>query len=631
MFDRYFNNKRIKRGMEIEDSIMTITEKEDAIIEKPFKKKGLDIIWFTIVILLCVLAIRVFYLGIIRNEYYAEVSKGNRVRSVPIKALRGEILDRNGKVLARSVSSMDAIIVPSYLPEDYGQRKEVASRIADILGMDKNNVETMIESQDRKSMDPILLAENITQEQTLILLEKRQDLQGVFMENTAVRQYEYSNIFSQVIGYDGKITREELNKNPDYKMTDYIGKAGLEKRYEKELRGISGAKQVEVDSRGNIKKNLGILSPKPGNDLILSIDADLQKKLYDSMVEIMEKTERKTAVAVAIDPRNGGVLAMVSLPSYDNNLFAGGIKNDDYQSIINNKDLPLLNRAINGEYPPGSTIKPAVAAAALSEGVITPETIIDGMGGRINVGGFNFGDWKTHGPSDVRTAIAESNNIFFYSVGGGYGNIQGLGMSRMKKYENLFGFGFPTGIDLPGESSGFIPDEQWKLDTFKEKWYIGNSYHASIGQGYITATPLQLANYTAALANGGTLYVPRIVSQIKKSDGRVELAGANIIRKDFIDSSVMQVVREGMRKTITDGTAQSLKDLSVAVAGKTGTSQYGGEGKTHGWFISFAPYENPEIAIAILAEGDADGHTLGIPATKAVYAEYFKDNIENDR
>lgn len=630
MFGRYSNKKRSLRGMEIEDSIMTITEKEDAIVEKPFKRRGLDILWFITIFFVGILLARIFYLDMVRNKHYADVSKGNRVRSVSIKALRGEILDKNGKVLARSVPSMDAVIMPNYLPEDFQKRKEMAERISKILGMEMSNVETMLESQNRKSIEAVLLAENITQEQALILMEKSGEFPGIAIENTAIRHYEYSNIFSPVIGYDGKITREEMSRNSEYKMTDYIGKASLEKQYEKELRGTAGAIQVEVDSMGNIKKKLGVISPKAGNDLILNIDADLQKKLYDSMAEILDKTEKKTAAAVAIDPRNGGVLAMVSLPSYDNNLFAGGISNENYQMIINDKNLPLLNRAINGEYPPGSTIKPAVAAAALSEGVITPETIIDGYGGRISVGGFSFGDWKPHGASDVRLAIAQSNNIFFYSIGGGYGNISGLGMSRMKKYENLFGFGSPTGIDLPDESEGFIPDEQWKLDTLKEKWYIGNSYHAAIGQGYITATPLQLANYTAALANGGTLYAPKIVNQIKKSDGKVELLDADVVRKNFVDSSVMQVVREGMRKTITDGTAQSLKDLSVEVAGKTGTSQYGGEGKTHGWFISFAPYDNPVIAMAILAEGDGDGHTLGIPVTKAVYEEYFKPKEEQD-
>ena len=609
--------------MEIEDSIMTITEKEKAIMETPFKRQGLDVLWFIMVFFIGALMVRVAYLDIIKGVYYADVSKGNRIRSIVVKAPRGKILDRGGEVLSGNVPSIDAVVVPSDLPDEFEQRSQIAKRVAEILKLDGGNVEIAIESQNRKSLDPILLAENITQDQALILLEKSRELPGILVENTAIRNYEDSNIFSSIIGYDGKITREEMNKNPNYVMTDYIGKTALEKQYEKELRGVPGAKQVEVDSLGNVKKNLGIISPQAGNDLILNIDAGLQKKLYDSMVGVLEKTDTRTAAAVAIDPRNGGVLAMVSFPNYDNNLFARGISNDEYRAIINDKNLPLLNRVVNGEYPPGSTLKMAVAAAALSEGTITPDTIINGMGGSINIGAFRFGDWKAHAASDVRTAIAESNDIFFYSIGGGYGNIAGLGMNRMKKYENLFGFGSPTGIDFPGESNGFIPDEQWKLDKLKERWFIGNSYHASIGQGFITVTPLQLANYTAALANGGTLYSPRIVSQIKKSNGESEYLNPNIIRKNFISDSVMQVIREGMRKTVTDGTAQPLKTLSVEVAGKTGTAQFGGEGKTHGWFTSFAPYNNPEIALVIIAEGGGDGHSSGVPITKEVYDYYF--------
>ncbi len=623
MLNGYLNKRRMQKGIEIEDSIMTITEKEEAIMETPFERHGLRVIWLVVVFFIFFLSARVVYLSVIRGAYYADISRGNRIRSIAIKAPRGKILDKYGHALASNVPSIDAVIVPSDLPESPEERAVIAEKIAKILLLDKGNIETAIESQNRKSIDPVLLAENITQDQALIILEKKKELSGISTENTAIRKYEDGNIFSSIIGYEGKITKEEMNKNSDYHMTDYIGKTFLEKQYEKELRGVNGAKQVEVDSVGNVKKNLGVIDSNAGQDLVLNIDAGLQKKLFDSITSILETTGTRTAAAVAIDPRNGGVLAMVNFPNYDNNLFARGISSEEYKNIINDKDLPLFNRAINGEYPPGSTIKPAIAAAALSEGTITPDTIIDGLGGALNIGGFRFGDWKAHGPSDVRLAIAQSNDIFFYTIGGGYGNITGLGMSRMKKYDNLFGLGSPTGIDLPGESSGFIPDEEWKLAKLKEKWYIGNSYHASIGQGYITTTPLQIANFVASIANGGTLYSPRIVSQIKKSDGQSQLVGPVVIRKNFIANSVMQVVREGMRKTVTDGTAQSLKDLPIAVAGKTGTAQFGAEGKTHGWFVSFAPYENPEIALVIIAEGGGDGHSSGVPVTKEVYDYYF--------
>jgi penicillin-binding protein 2 len=626
MFSDFFQKRRIKKGMEIEDSIMTITEKEKAVIEAPFAQKGLTIIWYFFIMSVIALGARVFFLDIIKGPYYAEISKENRIRKIPIKAPRGNILDKFGHVLARNTPSIDVIFLPSYLPENPNDIKKMSERLAGILGMDEGNLEMILESQDRKSPDPVLIKENISQDQVLIIAEESKNMPGIAMEKTSIRSYENSSVFSHILGYDGKITRDELEKTPGYLMTDYIGKTGLEKEYEEELRGFYGARQAEIDSLGNVKKDLGVVLPQAGSDLVLNIDEELQKKIYDSLTASLENTDTKTAAAVAIDPRNGGVLAMVSLPSFDNNQFAKGITNDEYKNIVSDKNLPLFNRAVSGEYPPGSTIKMAIASAALSEGTITPETIINGLGGNLQVGNFHFGDWKAHGPSDVRTAIAESNDIFFYTIGGGYGDVSGLGMTRMKKYENLFGFGGPSGIDLPSEASGFIPDEDWKQQKIGEKWYIGDSYHCAIGQGFVTATPIQLANYVATIANGGTLYTPRIVNEIKRINGQAEYVNPKIIRKNFISDSVMNVVREGMRKTITNGTAQSLKVLPVEAAGKTGTAQFGTENKTHAWFVSFAPYDNPTIAMVVLVEGGGEGNSSAVPVTKEVYDWYFSNH-----
>ncbi|MCX6761993.1 MAG: penicillin-binding protein 2 [Candidatus Moranbacteria bacterium] len=626
MLKRYFKKRRMARGVEIEDAIMNVEQKEKAIIEKPFKRSGLSVVWYLTFAVLLFLFIRVFYLDIISGNYYAVVSAENRIRKIVIKAPRGNILDKFGNVLARNSPSIDVVVLPSYLPKSGEEKKVLAGKVANILNLNSGNVEIALLSQNEKSTDPILLKENITQDQSLILAEKINELPGIALDKTAIRSYENSSIFSNFIGYDGKITKEEMDKNSGYSMTDYIGKTGLEKSYEQDLKGVYGAQQVEVDSRGAITKNLGVISPQAGNDLVLNIDQELQKKIYDSLSTMLEKGETKTAAAVAIDPSTGGILAMVSLPSYDNNSFARGISSDEYKNLISDKNLPLFNRATSGEYPPGSTIKPAVAAAALSEGTITPTTIINGQGGSINIGGFHFGDWKAHDPSDVRTAIAQSNDVFFYTVGGGYGNITGLGMDRMKKYENLFGFGAAAGIDLPNESKGFIPSEQWKLDKLGEKWYIGDSYHCAIGQGFVLATPLQLANYTAAIANGGTLYSPKLVNRIRKSDGTDSYVQPEIIRKNFIAPDIMQIVREGMRQTITAGTAQVLKTLPVAVAGKTGTAQFGTENKTHAWFISFAPYDNPKIAMVVLVEGGGEGNSSAVPVTKEVYDWYFSQD-----
>ena len=624
MFKRKQRIPKKFSGMEIEDYVLTATEKEASRMEKPLEKKWFDFLWIFMVAFVVILGVRVFFLIVIRGAYYQDVSKGNSVRSVVIKAPRGRIFDRAGVPLVNNVPSIDAVVIPVDIPRDSAKTKEIAEDVSKILNMNVEEVWVVLEKNaTSKSLNPVLLKEHIEHNQALSLLEKGNDLPGIGIEKTAIRDYTDGPIFSHILGYEGKIEQKELDRDQSYLLTDYIGKQGIEKSYEKYLRGVHGADQAEVDSMGNTKREVGIINPKPGSDLIMSIDAGLQKKIYDSINGVLEKTGTKTAAAVAIDPKTGQVLAMVNVPSFDNNLFANKISGDQYANLINDPNNPLFDRAISGEYPPGSTIKPAIASGALSEGVINPSTIIDGLGGMLRIGSYTFGDWKTHGPSDVRTAIAESNDIFFYTIGGGYGNVSGLGMTRMKKWYNLFGFGKPSGIDIGGEASGFIPDEKWKLDKIKEKWSVGNSYHASIGQGYVTATPLQVANYTAAVANGGTLYKPYLVSQIKKSNGENIIIQPEIIHSDFVSSDVLSVVREGMRQTVLAGTAQTLKDMPVEIAGKTGTAEFGSEDKTHAWFVSFAPYNDPEIAMAVLVEGGGEGHSSALPVTKEVYQWYF--------
>lgn len=624
MFGNNNNFRRVHRGLEIEDYVLTATEKEATRMEKALDKKWFNFLWYAIISFVAILGVRVVFLTVIKGPYYQNISKGNSVRNIVIKASRGRIYDRNGIPLVNNVPSIDAVIIPADVPNDEKELDDVSVELGRILSMDSGEIKNSLVAKKSKSLNPVLLKENISQDESLIILEKKNKLRGISIEKTAIREYADGPIFSHILGYEGKIEQKEMEANPDYLLTDYIGKQGIEKSYEKFLRGMNGADQMEVDSMGNSKREIGIINPKPGSDLILSIDAGLQKKIYDSTNAILEKTKTSTASAVAINPKNGEILAMVNVPSYDNNMFAKKISGNDYNSLIQNPDKPLFNRAISGEYPPGSTIKPLLSAAALSEGVIDENTIIDGMGGVLSLGAWSFRDWKAHGPSDVRTAIAESNDIFFYTIGGGYGNIQGLGMSRMKKWYNLFGLGNPTGIDVGGEMDGLIPDEQWKLDNVKEKWSIGNSYHASIGQGYVTATPLQIANMTATLANGGTLYRPHLVSQIKKNDGNTTVIKPEIVKSDFVSPEIMKVVREGMRKTVLAGTAQPLKDMPVEIAGKTGTAQFGvGAKQEHGWFVSFAPYDDPQIAMAVLVEGAGEGFTSALPITKEVYEWYF--------
>lgn len=612
-----------RRGMEIEDAVLTMSEADVDKIEWPLNRFFINFFWWFMIGVFCILFSRVVYLNVFKGAEYQEIAERNSLRAIVIPAPRGIIYDRFGKQLVSNTPSMDAIIVPIDIPKEKEKQDEMARLLTQTFSLDEGMLDEIFQKMDKRSLQPILLKAQVNQEETLLFLSRSRELPGVSLYKTTQRHYTDSLIFSHLLGYEGKIRKEELVSHPDYLLTDSIGKQGIEKSYESSLRGIHGFQQAEVDSLGHVKKELGIVAPVLGNDLILNIDADLQKKISDSLQALLEKENLKQAAAIAIDPRNGAVRAIVSLPSFDNNLFATGISSKEYQSLIDDPFLPLFNRALSGEYPPGSTIKPVLASAALAEGIITPNTVINGSGGVLRIGNFSFRDWTVHEPSTVRQAIAQSNDIFFYTIGGGYNGITGLGMERMKKYENLFGYGSKTNIDMPGEANGFIPDPEWKKNTVGDRWYIGDDYHAAIGQGFLTATPLQILNSVSAIANGGTLYIPKVVSQIRSADGVVTKVPTEILRKDFISEDILRTVREGMRETVTDGTAQSLKTLSVAVAGKTGTAQFGNNNKTHGWFVSFAPFENPSLAMIVLVEGQGMEGYNTVPVTRDVYDWYF--------
>ncbi len=623
MFEKYFRKQRQLRGKEIEE----VTQHLEGIDETQAVGRAMsgDRTKFfrgTVFFVIALLALRIFYLQIVKGSYYGELSRENRIRSIVIKAPRGLIFDRNGKKLVNNVPSFDLIAIPVDVPKDKNEKDKEIEEIAGIFNMNNQNIEVIVGSQDSNSLNPVLIKENVSQDEALIFSEKHARFAGFMLDETSVREYKDGEYFSSAIGYSGKINKTELAEHPDYFMTDYIGKSGIEYGWEKNLRGVNGKQEVEVDSTGNLKNNFGVDPPIAGADLTLGVDMDLQKKLQDSLKTKLEETGTKTAAAVAIDPRNGEILALVNLPSYDNNLFSEGISAEDYQKLISDPDKPMFNRAISGEYPPGSTFKPLVAAAALQEGTINAGTTLD-CPAAINIGSYRFPDWKTHGLTDIRKAIAESVDIFFYAIGGGWGDIPALGIDKIKQYADKFGLGYKLGIDIPGEASGLVPTQKWKQDNIGEKWYLGDDYHCAIGQGFVTSTPLQIANYTAAVANGGTVYKPHLVSSVKKSDGTEEKISPVVLNKNFISAANMQIVREGMRQTVTSGTAQPLKDLPIEVAGKTGTAQFGGENKTHGWFVSFAPYDNPTIAMAVLVEGGGEGFSTAEPVTKDVYQWYF--------
>ncbi|MBP6975784.1 MAG: penicillin-binding protein 2 [Candidatus Moranbacteria bacterium] len=610
-----------RRGREIDDAVLTVTEEDAARLEWPLSKWWFRSIWWLSFFVLTLLAGRVFILNTVQGKKYQDMAERNSLRMITIPAPRGIIYDRSGQALVENIPTLDLAVVPSDLPREEETQIREQELLRSVIDIDQETASSVFGSKVSLTL-PLLLKSGLTQEEMLIFLGRQADFPGVVLMKSAERQYKDGAIFSHLIGYEGKIRQQELDMYPEYGLSDMIGKEGIEKSYESSLRGQNGADRVEVDALGKIKKELGSTQPVPGNDIILHIDAGLQKKVFDSLSALLEAKSLKRAAAVAMDPRTGGVLALVSLPSYDNNLFSGGIDQKHYEELLADDARPLFDRAVSGEYPPGSTIKPVIAAAALAEGVVNEHTEIESRGG-ISIGKFFFGDWKAHGFTDIRRAIAVSSDVYFYSVGGGYGSVPGLGMRRMKAYEEFFGYGKKTGIDIPGEADGFLPDPDWKQRRFGERWYIGDDYHAAIGQGFVTATPLQILNSIATIGNGGILREPRLVSHIRDASGKLSPVESPVVRRDFVDANILRIVREGMRETVTEGTAQPLRDLPVTVAGKTGTAQFGTGKDTHGWFVSFAPYEKPEIALIVLVEGQGEEGYNAVPVTKEVYQWYF--------
>ncbi len=490
----------------------------------------------------------------------------------------------------------------------------------------------------------MVLAKNIERSAALILESLIKDWPGWRLEKNPCRQYIAASYFSHILGYIGQVSSVDLEEYPDYSLDDHIGKIGLELQYESLLRGQPGQEQIEVDFSGKTQSLLATKPAQSGQGLVLHIDMELQKKVYQSLEKMLEQLGlKKGAAAVAMDPQNGGILALVSLPSFDNNLFAQGISQADLAVLKNNSEKPFLNRALAGQYPPGSTVKPLIAAAALEEAIIKPEQQINCQGG-LSIAHqyesqiiYHYPDWKTHGLTDIIKAIAQSCNVFFYTIGGGYDQIDGLGVNRIKKYLQYFGLGQASQIDLPHEEIGLIPDQEWKKETKpNEDWYLGDTYHLAIGQGDILVTPLQLTSAIASLANNGTLYQPQLVAQIIDSNSGpeqtrygtgkdiVEDIPAKVIRQEFIKPENIKTVQEGMRQAVLTGSARALAGLAVKVAGKTGTAQFGASGETHAWFVGYAPYEKPQIVLTILIEGGGSGDRVAVPVAKEVLEWYFK-------
>ncbi|HUD20605.1 MAG TPA: penicillin-binding protein 2 [Candidatus Saccharimonadales bacterium] len=586
--------------------------------------KGDNFLAFKLIVavILTVFLVRLVVLQISQGQANYALAEGNRLKTELVPAPRGLIYDKNGVALVQNVPSFAVGFQVADLPKK-ADRPALYAQIGAVLNLDAKSVEQKITGVQNE--DVAVLLDGLTRDQALTYELRVNGITGIEVVTQAARQYSSMPSTGQILGYVGKINADEEKARPELLPSSTIGKSGLEQSYDQYLQGISGAETIEVDSQNHAVRSVSSKPAEPGKSLILSLDSKLQAVTAQALSESIQKSGAVNGAAVAIDVRTGDVLALVSIPDFDANAFADPTKQAERQQILTNPDSPLLNRAIAGQYPSGSTIKPVYASAALAEKVISPTTKIDTSAGKIVVGNWTFSDWKTHGIADVKQAIAESNNIFFYTIGGGNGPIGGLGVSRLDKYLTKFGFGKPTGIDIVGEASGLVPTPDWKQKTQGSAWYLGDTYNLSIGQGDLLVTPLQMANATATIANGGTIYAPKLVKTILNNDGTVDKQiSPRITQTNVVGDDVLSTVRDGMRLTVTGGSGRSLNDLPIPVAAKTGTAQFDiAKVKTHSWFTAFAPYGNPEIAVTVIVEGGGEGYAVAAPVAKDMLEQYF--------
>lgn len=442
------------------------------------------------------------------------------------------------------------------------------------------------------------------------------------------REYFNGPAFFHLLGFMGRISQDEREKYLNYPWEEKIGKSGIEFQYQETLRGKNGQEVYQQDALGKIQKKIIQEFPQPGADLVLTVDAALQQKIFEALTLQLKNISKKRAAAVALNPQNGDILALLSAPSIDSNLLSQGINEKEYQEILGDPNFPFLNRAIAGQYPPGSTIKPIIAAAGLQEKIITANTKINDSEGKITLPNpynpslnYVFRDWKIHGLVDVKKAIAESCNVFFYYLGGGYQNFNGLGVEKLLKYFKSFKLGEKTDIDLPQEAQGFLPSPLWKKEKTNTDWYIGDTYNLSIGQGDLLLTPLQLARAIAALTNEGTLYKPKIIDKIIQKN-QTKIIEPQIAEKLPLESDNLKIVLEGMRQTVQSGSARGLSDLNIEMGAKTGTAQ-NVFGSPHAWIAVFAPFDKPQILLVILIENGGEGSSAALPVAKDVLKWYF--------
>ena len=572
-----------------------------------------------------ILAGRMWYMQILKGSAYEEFSRDNRVRIIRFPAPRGRILDRRGRELVINRSSFDVYVFPNDVKDIDG----ISSSLSQILEMDAAEIKKEItEAYKANRFTPKRIAKDINRDQLAFIEARKIYLQGVFIQISHTREYPYGDIGAPFIGYLGKPTKEDVIESPNLLPGTLVGKNGVERSFNNYLLGEDGYRQKITDALGRevnwplVEKDLRSQDSVPGDDIVLSIDMDLQKSAEESLGE-------RTGAVVAVDVRTGELLALVSHPTFNPEEFIDGMDSAEWNKLTRATDSPLINRATQGLYAPGSVFKIVTASAALNEGVVSEQTRFY-CPGSYKIGNRTFRCWKRggHGLINLHQAIVQSCDVYFYHVA------EKLGIDRLARYIQAFGFGRPTGIDL-NERPGVAPSREWKLSTIKKPWYLGETIVTSIGQGYLSVSPLQVALMTASIANGGILFKPEIVKKVASPDGKVLL---NISPEENaripLSGEAIGVIMRALKGVVNEpgGTGWASRMDNIEVAGKTGTAQVislnssGDQAshKDHAWFTSYAPADNPEIAVTVVVEHGGHGGAVAAPIVRRVLETYFR-------
>ncbi|MCX6785545.1 MAG: penicillin-binding protein 2 [Candidatus Komeilibacteria bacterium] len=582
-----------------------------------------------VVLFFLILGGRLFYLQVLAGSHFRGLAENNRLKVEILPAARGIIFDRFSVPLVANIPTFSLFFQPMVYQSHLtaAQKEALQAFLLSDLNLSTSSVAALVKTE---SYLPVPLKENLSYEEALKTMLKIKEFSPLKIIIDPKRQYRANTALGNLLGYASRITPAEKDKYLalNYQLTDRVGRVGLEEYYQDKLHGQDGQKQIEVDAFGRENKIVAEQPPENGQNLILSIDAGLQEKIYQTL---KSQVPGRAGAVVAMDPRNGHVRALVSWPTFDGNLFSQGISMDNYQSLLADPLKPLYNRAIAGEYPSGSTIKLIMSLAGLEESVINQNTQVNSVGG-VWYDKWFFPDWKAggHGLTNVIKALSESVNTFFYYLAlDNLDGHHGLGLDRMVSYFTRFGLGKVLGIDLGGERSGFVPTKQWKEQTKGEAWYPGDTLHLAIGQGDLLVTPLQVAFYTGVIANGGTLYQPQLVEKIINPKTSTETAiEPCVLAKGLGSRDNLAIVASGLRAAVTSGSARGLNLVGAAVAAKTGTAQANSNQQPHAWATAFLPYDNPELVLTVLVENGGEGSGVAIPVARDVLTWYVQNRLK---